>query len=236
VSAQRALHDGPVARSVREALEGIVSHEKARIVLDVALMLDGRAHVPEEASHAIDFVYGPLRKALEVFVDDSAADALIERLDPILTMIGSHVRRRDDESGVQDARPRSLTPVERTELATVLVASHDRTGIQGIARVLFGRAFVRQVGNVFDLVSALEANRHGTPVIVVDCSLPAIDPAALTSMLPLHQDARVILWGATDIQRSRLEAAFPFVRTFLCVPGHTSHTDIAALVESIVGP
>ncbi len=227
MSAQRAKSDGPIARSVREALEAIVSHEKATTVLDVALMLDGRRDVPEEAARAIDFVYGPLRKALEVYVDDAAADAMIERLDPILTMIGSHVRRRADDSGVQVAATTELHP-------SVLVASHDRTGIQGIARLLFGRAVVRQVSNVFDLVSALEANRRGTPVIIVDCSLPAVDPTTLSSMLPLHHEARVILWGATDHEKSRLESAFPFARSFLHVPGHTSHADIAALVESLV--
>jgi hypothetical protein len=234
VSAQRVRSDGPIGRSVREALEGIVSREKAGTVLDVALMLDGRSNVPEEAATAIDFVYGPLRKALEVFVDDSAADAMIERLDPILTMIGSHVRRREDESGVRGGSTSALESSKPVEMETVLVASHDRTGIQGIARVLFGRAIVRQIGNVFDLVSALEANRRGAPVIIVDCSLPAIDPAALTSMLPLHQDVRVILWGATDLHRSRLERAFPFAKSFFFVPGHTSHTDLAALVESLV--
>jgi hypothetical protein len=234
MSAQRLKKEGPIARSVREALSLIFADPKAQMVLDQALMIAQRGVVPEEADRARSFVYGPLLTALERHADETDTEVVLERLEPILTMAGSHVRVREDESGVQpqDELPPAIRPATER---VILVSSLDRTSIQSLARQLHPRAKVRQVGNVFDLISAVEKFYDDDPTIIIDCSLPAVDPMTLATMLPIHLDeVTVILWGATQAQRVALEKEMPVARHWIPCPSTANHADLAMVVEHLL--
>ncbi len=223
--------EGPIARSVREALSLVFADAKAEMVLSQALMMAQRVVVPEEADRARSFVYGGLLSALEQHADESDTEIVLERLEPILQMAGSHVRVREDEAETPPAKFPAVVPrIERI----ILVSSLDRTSIQSIARQLHGRAKVRQVGNVFDLISAVEKHYDDGPTIIIDCSLPAVDPMTLASMLPIHLDeVTVILWGATQAQRVALEKEMPVARHWIPCPSTANHADLAILIEHL---
>ncbi len=228
-AAKKAKVLGPMGQSVGEAMESLLPAPTARMVLDVALLLDGRDRVPEEASSARTFVLGPLRRALEVCATPDTASAVVERLEPILEMAASHVRRRvvDDSRVVETSSP---VPAERV----VLVSSLDRTSVHGLSRQLFGVAVVKQVSNVFDLVSALEEHRRERPAVVVDCSLPAIDPTVLATMVPPDiEGLTVILWGANERLVCDIECVAPIARTFVVCAADANHGDLAVLIRSV---
>jgi hypothetical protein len=230
VAAKKIKVAGPMGRSVGEAVESLLPPPAARMVLDVALLLDGRDRVPEEADAARSFVRGPLKRALEVCASNDAAEAVVERLEPILEMASSHVRRRR----VDDSQVVSTTPRPSSVERVVLVSSLDRTSVHGLARGLTGQASVKQVSNVFDLMSALEEHRLHRPAVVVDCSLPAIDPTVLATMLPHDiEGLLIILWGATERLVSDLEEIAPISRSFLVCAADANHDDLATLLRTL---
>ncbi len=237
---------GPVARSVQEALSAVLAPDQARLVLDMALMFAQLGVVPEEASRARTFVTDSLRRALESYAGPDTAESVVEGLEPILTMMGSHIRTRSDvELTAEPAEtPTPLLPplpplpplaAPAAQPRLILVSSLDRTSIQGIARQLFASARVRQIRNVFELLSAVEMNSGEAPVIVVDCSLPAVDPMTLATMLPDEvREAKVVLWGATQRQRDELEDRAPIARFWVPCPSTTSHDQLADLLRDIL--
>ncbi|MBW2462244.1 MAG: hypothetical protein JRH11_11410 [Deltaproteobacteria bacterium] len=231
---------GPVARSVQEALSAVLAPDQARLVFDMALMFAQLGAVPEEASRARTFVDDSLRRAIESYVGSDAAESVVEGLEPILSMMGSHIRMRSDEPPTAQSGetatpllPPVSVPIAQSRL--ILVSSLDRTSIQGIARQLFATARVRQIRNVFELLTAVEMNTGEAPVMVVDCSLPAVDPMTLATMLPAEiQEAKVVLWGATRRQRDELEKEAPIARFWVPCPSTTNHDQLAELLRSFL--
>lgn len=211
-------------------MESLLPQSTARMVLDVALLLDGRDRVPEEAGAASTFVRGPLRRAIEVCASTDTAEAVLGRLEPILEMASSHVRRRVDDSRVVS----TSSPPKVDDARVVLISSLDRTSIHGLSRGLAGFASVKQVTNVFDLVSALEEHRARRPAVIVDCSLAAIDPTVLATMIPPDVEGlMVVLWGATEKLVEDLESIAPIARTFLVCAADANHDDIATLLRAL---
>jgi len=223
-----------MARSVREALSLVFADQKAQMIVDMALMMDQRGVVPEEAERARTFIYGPFRRALETHASEEDIEIVFQRLEPILTLAGSHIRVREDESGVQIAEPPPPAVVHGAD-RLVLFSSLDRTSIQGLARQLYSRAKVRQIANVFDLIQAIEAHYDDDPTIIIDCSLPAVDPMTLATMLPIHLDeVQVVLWGATQRQRVELEHEMPVARHWVPCPSTANHDELAMLIEHLI--
>jgi len=209
----------------------------------MALMFAQLGVVPEEASRARTFVTDSLRRALESYAGLDTAESVVEGLEPILVMMGSHIRTRSDEELTAEPAetPTPLLPplpplaVPAAQSRLILVSSLDRTSIQGIARQLFASARVRQIRNVFELLSAVEMNSGEAPVIVVDCSLPAVDPMTLATMLPEEvREAKVVLWGATQRQRDELEERAPIARFWVPCPSTTSHDQLADLLRDFL--
>jgi hypothetical protein len=199
-------HNGPMARSLHEALSLVFAPNRVEMILNLALMISQRGIVPEEAQRARDFVYGPLLKAIAEHGHEGDADVVLERLEPILAMAESHVRLRDDESGVQLSAPPPAMAAPRERV--VLMSSLDRTSVQALARQLVNRAKVRQVASVFDLISAIEAH--------------------------YSDEVQVVLWGATQRQRVALEHEMPVARHWVPCPSTANHDELAMLIEHLL--
>lgn len=241
-----------MARTVREVLGSVLAPDLRDRVLEDALERGRESTVPEEAERARDFVEGPLRAIVFEQVGLEAADAVMEGLDPILEMAGSHVRmkdaRRADDTQVEPRRAPSTIPAPPAEdeipgedshvtatVRPVMMATLDRTGVDGVARCLVGRAEVRQVSDVFDLVSAMDANAVRAPLLVIDCCLPAVDPATVATMLPVvPRGSRVILWGATERMRADLEMVAPGAAEWIACAADATHEDLASLLASLM--
>lgn len=252
MSASHAHRTGLMDRTVREVLGSLLAPELVDRVMDDALDIGGEAGVPEEADRARFFVEGPLRLAVEQVVGEEMAQVVLENLDPILEMAGSHVRSKAspyeslpaadevlegpyvaaERSGLRE----SMTPAaQQPQVVLVLAATLDRSGADGIARALFGQAEVRQVTDVFDLVSAFEAQAHNGPLLVIDCCLPAVEPTTVAAMLPvLPEHSRVVLWGATSAMRAEVEAVSAQAGGWLSCPAESTHDDVAALLIDVL--
>lgn len=238
-------HDGLMARTVREVLGSVFAPQLRDRIFDEALRRSSQITVPEEAERARDFVEGPLCEAVQELAGYEAAEAVVEGLDPILQMAGSHVRVRDraDDTQVTERDRKSTVPVPAPDdepfgraapRPRVLMATLDRTGIEGVARFLVSVAEVRQVADVFDLVAGMD-ERGVTPLLVIDCCLPAVDPTTVATMLPvLPPRARVILWGATERMRAELELLSPAVERWIACAPDATHEDLATLLKSLM--
>lgn len=245
-------HDGRMARTVREVLGSVFAPDLRDRILEDALDRGRESTVPEEAARARDFVEGPLRATIFEHGGIEAADAVMEGLDPILEMAGSHVRMKDtrrvDETQVEPRRAPSTIPAPAADdeipgedshvtaaQRPVMMATLDRTGVDGVARCLVGRAEVRQVGDVFDLVSAMDVHSSRAPLLVIDCCLPAVDPATVATMLPVvPRGSRVILWGATERMRADLELVAPAAAEWIACAADATHEDLASLLASFM--
>jgi len=221
-----------MARTVCEVLDSVLAPHVSRRVYERALEIACRTTVPEEAERTRDFAEGPLLEAVKAIAGLEAAEAVMEGLDPILVMAGSQVREKDEgDPRLVSTQP---PPMKRPEPTPVLMATVDRTGIEAIGRKLVGRAVVRQVADVFDLVNAVDA-RSGEPlVLVIDCCVPAIDPSTVATMLPvLPEGMRVVLWGASERMREELEPLTDAASDWISCAPNADHDDLATLLLSL---
>ena len=274
--------------ALRGVLLTVMSADRCDEVLQTALGIACERFVPEEAERARDFVERAVRVAVSGIVDDASADAVLDGMDPILQMAGSHVRPTNSSARnpeladllhrpstaptpVALVRPAggdfdqglgalegndvgawssallpstvpppsaSLTarpPVDDSEPVMVLVATLDQTGTQGIARKLYGRGVVRQVTDIFELISALEARGGHRSIVVIDCCLPAVDPVSVATLVPqLPPGSHIVQWGGTERLRREVEAASPGARRWIHCTTDATHEDLATLIVGLV--
>jgi len=226
-----------MARTVREVLGSVFAPQLRDHVFFDALRRASLSTVPEEAERARDFVEGPLRTAVLDLAGHDAAAAVLEGLEPMLEMAGSHVRARGDTTDVNAQALSTLPPAaSHGAVPVVLLATLDRSGVRGIARSLLDVGEVRQIGDVFELVSAMDASRSGPPpILVIDCCLPAVDPHTVATMLPvLPEGAHVFLWGASEQLRTDIEAIQPAAASWLSCGAAATHEDLAGLVRALL--
>lgn len=115
--------EGPFARSVREALESVVSPDAAQGVIATALLAAGRATIPEDAPPFAAFLDGSLRATVVAMLGPEALDIVNARLSHVVRMAQSQVlskrmqetiapppgARADDELWEEDSAIR-MTP------------------------------------------------------------------------------------------------------------------------------
>jgi hypothetical protein len=259
----QAARSGLMARAVDDAMSTVASREVRERLLRAALASADLAGVPEDAEAARMFVLGPLRTVVVHHLGIEIADAVIEDLEPILSMAGSHLRpceprpihrpphRRHTDEPTDRAKdplkrsgavPRWTEPETRPQpvpsagaMGSVLVATMDRSGIQRLTRRLVGSAEVRLARDVFELVFALEASGKRLPVVVLDCCLPAVEPQTVAQMLSrVRQMPSVVLWGASEQAHRHLANAAPAAADWVPVSQEADDRDLAALLERML--
>lgn len=121
MSPARTLLEGPFSRSVREALESVVSTDVAEEVIGSALAIAGRATIPEDAPPFAAFYEGPLRAIVSSRLGQGALDIVDERLAHVLRMAQSQVRPCETMAppqlhapSLQDRAPDGALPGEET--------------------------------------------------------------------------------------------------------------------------
>ena len=232
MSRARARDDGLMSQTVREVLGSVFAPAVRERIFSEAIRRSNAPTVPEEAERARDFVEGPLRSTIEELVGAEPAAVVLEGLEPILQMAGSHVRERPETTQVRHTQSTLPCP-EPDRSPTVLIATLDRSGVGHVARALVGSCEVHHVADVFDLMAGLES--MGAALVVIDCCLPAVDPTTVATMAHLiPPDARVLLWGATERLQQDLAALAPPAKHWITCPADATHEDLAALVRSLM--
>jgi hypothetical protein len=97
----------------------------------------------------------------------------------------------------------------------VLVLSLDAALVAQTTREIGGRCSVLAVATPADLARA-SARAGERPVVLVDTTLPSIDPPTFVGLCPiLPESTRVVLWGADARQLARLASRFPRAATWI---------------------
>lgn len=108
--------EGPFARSVREALESVLSRAAAVLLVGEALRFGDLEGIPEDVAAFRAFCEGPFRRAVRVNVAQAGIEQIFERLGHVLWMATSDVtlveaartwsqpgpNDRDGDSGVRN--------------------------------------------------------------------------------------------------------------------------------------
>jgi hypothetical protein len=116
----------------------------------------------------------------------------------------------EEESGVFAARrlPALTDPAPSAEMPIVFLASRDPGAAAALARSLGGRATVRVVEGLLDLLEAVDEEARVRRVLVLDAAQPSIHVRSLVTVAPeLAGRAKVLVWRAFDEDRDALESA-----------------------------
>jgi hypothetical protein len=132
-------------------------------------------------------------------------------------------------------RPRKERRRSDPTVEVVFFATHDRTGVERVARALAGQAVVRQVADSNALLAALSNTRARRPHLVIDCCVPTLDPMRFAQRLPeLPEGSQVLLWGATAELAHRIEDEVPAAKHWIPTDAGATHEDVAMLLSNLL--
>lgn len=222
-----AQGEGPIARSVLEGLQAIVSSPVASVVIESALALAGESMIPEEPGQASRFISGALMSTLHTTTDTDSAQAFLDRMEPILILASLS----PPPGGVVESQVRVSATGERVPL--VLFASLDRTHGKEVQKAVGNRIQVETANNVLDLLVRIDRIPEDLPAaIIVDGAAPPIDSVALASMLPDHRpDLSVILWRVPRDQCADIDASRPEEQSWLAFGEGAPLKDVVNLLK-----
>lgn len=225
--------DTPVAYAVEEALASVATEPVRDAVLTRALREARRTNIPERGPDVVEFAEGPLRHALASRLGEDVASEVLEQLRPVLeraarraslqpvarsadaipmpTFVpvrsegGREPEIADEDSGVY-VTPRPLTdPAPRGPLPIVFFASQDASASAALAQALGGRATVRIVEGLLELLDAVTEDADAQHVLVLDGGYPSIQLHSLITVAPeLASSTKIVVWRVFEADRAAL--------------------------------
>lgn len=234
VDVESGAHVVRVARVVREALEGYASVERVDDMLRQAMAHAGRRALPRAARELQAFVGLYLAPVVEDRLGDDAADALRERLAPMITAM----ERMETAPPPSGQSPSTLPPPpEAPEVSETLDAPTAERGFAAI--VLAGspqdasrlalrvKMPVQRVADTASFVEAVAGCRGAPRMLVVDCRfqnpITTVGPRVLDHTA--LDGAVVALWGGNALAEREWGRRFPGAVVL--------RTDVASDVEDI---
>lgn len=233
----RPSYGGLVARALEEAIETVTTRAMRESIIAGALRDDRRSSIPERGPEVLEFAAGALLRSLSTRVGAETAGEVLRQVAPILQRASMRVSltprqgvsrpgaaRKDAEpSEVRSVRSdpgdqedsgvfvsaRALTdPAPRAAVPVVLLASHDPEAAHGLAGRFVGRATVRVVDGLLDLLDGLDdEDGRAQCVIVLDGAYPSVQvPSILTIAPDLAGRAKVVLWRCAHADHAALES------------------------------
>lgn len=237
MTAARTESAGHFARAIKEAIDCVAVPSVRRQIMRAALGMAGVAQIPGEPDQFRWFVQEPLRVALGHFLDTDVADAVVADLEPIHEVAGSHVRAkglREDETQPFATTTPLAAPLPLT-LPLVLAASRDVGGLTRVARHLIGRARVKPVRDVADILAALFSRGPQQTIVLLDACLPLLDLAATADAFEaLLVPPIVVLWGGGAHTRTRLRS-LEVTRRWVQLPANASDQETADVLQGLLG-
>jgi len=149
---------------------------------------------------------------------------------PVLGAPPSTAPPEDDSYWIED----ELVTSDGPGIPTVLIATLDLDRTHRLGSHLTGEASVQLVGDIVELLEALQ----GAPrqVVVIDCMNPSIQAATIATVAPdLPEGSTVVLWGASEALYRQLESLGDHTRRWLRCGTDATTEDVASLVAMLVG-
>ena len=210
MSSARPTHDGLVARALAEAIESVTTPPIRDAILTGALREARRSSIPERGPEVLAFATGPLQRVLSARVGAETAAEVLEQVRPVLqrAALRRSATAADDESGVFVSTRAVTDRAPTTVIPLVFLASRDADVAMALAVRLAGRATVRVVDGLLDLLDAFDEDDEGElRVVVLDGREPAVQVPSVVTVAPeLAGRAQGLLWRCTRGDREALDA------------------------------
>lgn len=233
MTSARPTLDGLVARALGEAIESVTTPPVRDAIVTDALRTAGRSSIPERGPEVLEFATGPLQHALSVRVGDETAAEMLRQLRPVLqrAALRASVTPRprgmsppsplrptrpagpmqpaaDEESGVFLSHRAVTDRAPSAAIPLVFLASRDADLAMDLAVRLAGRATVRVVDGLLDLLDAFDEDDEGElRIVVLDGREPAVQVPSVVTVAPeLSGRAHGLLWRCTRADRDALDA------------------------------
>jgi hypothetical protein len=251
----------PIARMVREAIETVATPEVRVQILHRALHMGREHEIPATGERLHRFVDKYLRTAMAFYLGNEASDAVMQNLEPMLTLadkVSSQPPRkkaRADEtrklgrdrqhSGVTRTRPVDASETDTSKYPTVqprgcalpmvFVATRNRQRCAGIAKEVGDAAAVQQIEDVVAFLDNLKATASLSPLVVIDCVEASVQPSTIATLAhELPRSSAVLVWGATDQHRELTDLATGDKGWLRC-GAEATPADVASLIHMLLG-
>ena len=253
--------ENPIARMVREAIESVATPEVRVQILHRALHMAREHEIPAAGDRLHRFVDKHLRTAMEFYLGNAAAEAVMQNLEPMLMFaetIGSQPPQGDRHGDAtrEDGRKRARSGVSRkhsahpsepstskyptieplgSALPMVFVATRDRARCDAIAKKIGSAATVQQIEDVVAFLDNVKATASLSPVLVIDCVEASVQPSTIATLAhELPENSAVLVWGATEKHRALTDLVTGDRGWFRCGV-EAKPGDVAALIQMLLG-
>jgi hypothetical protein len=253
--------ESPIARMVREAIETVATAEVRVQILHRALHMAREHEIPVTGEPLHRFMDKHLRTAMAFYLGNEATDAVMQNLEPMLTLadkISSQPPRatvRADEtrklgrdrqhSGVTRKDPVLPLEIDTSKYPTmkpqgsalpmVFVATRNRERCEGIAKKVGDAAAVQQIEDVVAFLDNLKATASLSPLVVIDCVEASIQPSTIATLAhELPRSSAVLVWGATEQHRDLTDLATQD-RGWLRCDAEATPGDVASVIHMLLG-
>lgn len=209
MTSARPTPAGLVARALAEAIESVTTPPIRDAVLAGALREACLSSIPERGPEVRAFAAGPLLRALSARVGAETAAEVLQQVHPVLQRAAMRASASaDDESGVFLSTRAVTDRAPTTVIPLVFLASRDADVAMALAVRLAGRATVRVVDGLLDLLDAFDEDDEGElRVVVLDGREPAVQVPSVVTVAPeLAGRAQGLLWRCTRGDREALDA------------------------------
>ena len=251
--------ESQIDRMVREAIETVATPEVRLQILHRALHMAREHEIPATGERMHRFVDRHLRTAMAFYLGNEATEAVMQNLEPMLTMADkisstppSDGRRRDETRRLSRDRQHSgvtlRDPVDETDtskyptvqplgsaLPMVFVATKSRERCGEIARQVGKTAAVQQIEDVVAFLDNLKATASLSPMVVIDCMEASVQPSTIATLAhELPKTSAVLVWGANEDHRDLTDLAGRD-RGWLHCGAEAAASDVAALIHMLLG-
>lgn len=248
-----------IGRMVREAIETVATPEVRVQILHRALHMAREHEIPATGERMHRFVDKHLRTAMAFYLGNEATDAVMQNLEPMLTMAenisskppSSHRGRDQTRRLSRDRQGSGVTlrdPIDDTDtskyptvqplgsaLPMVFVATKSRERCQEIAQQVGDAAAVQQIEDVVAFLDNLKATASLSPMVVIDCIEASVQPSTIATLAhELPKNSAVLVWGATEHHRDLTDLAGRD-RGWLRCDAEAATSDVAALIHMLLG-
>jgi hypothetical protein len=256
-----AQTENPIARMVREAIETVATPEVRVQIMHRALHMAREHEIPTEGADMHHFVDKHLRSAMEFHLGNVATDAVMQNLEPMLTLAeritsqppaeqprhratrkpsrerpysGVTAKDPDGQAHVDTSKYPTMQPLG-SALPMVFVATRDQSRCGAIASRVGSAAAVQQIEDVVAFLDNVKATASLSPIVVIDCVEASVQPSTIATLAhELPQSSAVLVWGATEAHRALTDLATSD-RGWLRCGVEATPDDVAALIQMLLG-
>ena len=252
----------PIARMVREAIETVATPEVRVQILHRALHMSREHEIPPAGPRLLQFVDKHLRNAMVFYVGNEATDAVMQNLEPMVSLadkvsskppneepdhdVTQDLSRHRLHSGVNRKDPSIPVPVDTSKYPTVaplgsavpmvFVATRNRERCDEIKKHVKGVAAVQQIEDVVSFLDNVKATASLSPLLVIDCMEASVQPSTIATLAhELPPTSAVLIWGASEEHTELLKLAEGRDDGWLRCGTEAKPSDVASLIQMFLG-